>query len=148
MTDNEKLAYIAGLIDGEGYIGIKKQPPRTNSMGKRKGINYCYYERLTVAGINKPMITMLIKTFKVGKIYFHKHSKLSRRGYWSWDVTNKLAISVINKVYPFLQIKKPEADIVLKLRESKKIRYKIVPKNITKEREALYQSIKKLHTFI
>jgi hypothetical protein len=65
-----------------------------------------------------------------------------------WDVTNRLAISVIKKVYPYLQIKKPEADLVLELRKSKNTRYRIVPPMVVAEREKLYQAIKDLHTFI
>jgi len=118
------------------------------SNGKGRGINPCYYERISVAGTNKPMIEMLVNTFKVGKIYWHKESKLSKRGYWTWDVTNKMAVSVIEKVYPYLQIKKPEATLTLKLRKSKNVRYRIIPPKIVIEREKLYQSIKKLHTFI
>lgn len=148
MTKKERLAYIAGIIDGEGYIGIKKHLSTLRSGGKGRGINPCYYERISVANINKPMIDILVETFKVGKIYFHGKSKLSKRGYWSWDVTNKLAISVIKQVYPYLLIKAPEAFLVLKLRKSKSVRYRIIPPKIVMEREKLYQAIKILHTFI
>ncbi len=151
MNKNETLAYFAGIIDGEGYIGIKKQLPTTNSGGKSKrrgkAINPCYYERISVAGTDKCMINRIVETFKVGKVYFHKHSKLSKRGYWSWDVTNKLAVSVIEQVYPYLRVKKPEADLVIKLRKSKNTVYRTLPPGIVAEREKLYQSIKDLHTF-
>lgn len=147
MNRKEYLAYFAGIIDGEGYIGIKKHLSTMRSGGKGRGINPCYYERISIAGTNKPMIDLLIKTFKVGKTYWHKASKLSKRGYWSWDVTNKLAVSVIKQVYPYLKIKRPEASLVLKLRESKSIRYKIIPPEIVIEREKFYQAIKKIHSF-
>jgi len=148
MTRKETLIYIAGIIDGEGYIGIKKHLSTLRSGGKGRGINPCYYERISVAGTNKDMIELLVKTFKVGKIYLHKPSKLSKRGYWSWDVTNRLAVSVIKQVFPYLLIKKPEAEVVMMLRESKKIRYGTLPKEVVERREELYQAIKTIHTFI
>jgi hypothetical protein len=68
MTKQERLAYFAGIIDGEGYIGIKKHLSTLRSGGRGRGINPCYYERICVAGTNKPMINMLVKTFNVGNL--------------------------------------------------------------------------------
>lgn len=142
MTKKEMLAYIAGLVDGEGYIGIKKDQV------KGRGINPVYYERMSIAQTDKEMVNLFLDFFECGKIYLHKHSKLSKQGYWSWETSNLKAIFVIKQIYPYLRIKKPEADLVLKLYKNKRKKYSILPKDIIEYREKLYQAIKTLHTFI
>ena len=142
MIKKETLAYLAGIIDGEGYIGIKKDQI------KNRGINPAYYERMSVANVNKPVIEMFFKLFNCGNIQFHKPSKLSKRGYWSWEVTNLKATLVVKQIYPYLLIKKPEAKIIIKLSENKKRRYAVLPKKIVTYREKLYQTIKTIHTFV
>lgn len=137
------LAYLAGLVDGEGYIGIKKD------LIKSRGLNPVFYERLSIASIDKPTIDMLVDFFKCGKIYWHKPSKLSKRGYWSWEISNKICIFVLKQLYPYIKIKKPEIDIIFQLRKSIiENKSKLLSKEIIDYREKLYQSIKKIHTFI
>lgn len=141
MTHKEKLAYFAGLVDGEGYLGIKKD------MIKGRGVSPVFYERMSVASIDKPTIDSFVSFFGVGKIYLHKPKKLSKRGYWSWEISNKICISVIKQLYPYLKIKKPEADIIIKFRDTFKQKYRVLPQNIIDYRDSLYKSIKSLHKF-
>jgi hypothetical protein len=142
MTHNEKLAYIAGLVDGEGYIGIKKDSV------KGRGVSPVYYGRLSIAGTNKEMIDLIANFFNCGKIYLHKHSKLSKQSYWSWEVSNLMAENVIIQLYPYLLIKSPEADLFLELAQHKQKKYLVLPKDVIEYREKLYQAVKTLHTFI
>jgi len=139
MVDNNRLAYIAGLVDGEGYIGIKKDQV------KGRGVNPVFYERISVASNNKDIIDFISDFFAVGKIYLHKHSKLSKKCYWSWEASNLKAVEVIKKIYRFLRIKKPEADLVLELSRNKIKKYGTLPKEVVEYREKLYQGIKDIH---
>jgi len=139
MIDNCLLAYLTGLIDGEGYIGIKRDAV------KGRGINPVYYGRMSIASNDKKTIDLFSDFFKCGKIYLHKHSKLSKNGYWSWEISNLKANKVIKQIYPFLRIKKPEADLVLKLAKSKETKYRVLPKKVINFREKLYRSVKKIH---
>lgn len=140
MTNNERLAYIAGFVDGEGYIGIKKYIRNTDK-------KWCpmYSEKISVAGINEKSIRQF-DDFVKGYIYFHKPSKLSNRGYWSWEVTENKARDFLKLIYSYLIIKKPEAEKIMLLSENKKKtnRAKISLED-TKLREKLYQQIKELH---
>ena len=142
MTKKEQLAYLTGIIDGEGYIGIKRDKV------KGRGINPIFYERISVAGTNKQMIDLFINFFGCGNVYLHKHSKLSKQGYWSWETSNLKAVFVIKQIYPYLLVKKPEAKLVLALFKNKQKKYGTLPKKIVEYREKLYQAIKTLHTFI
>lgn len=137
-----ELAYIAGFIDGEGYIGIKKYIRRADKQ-------WCpmYSERITVGGINKKSIEDL-DDIVGGYIYFHKASKLSSKGYWSWEVTESNARKFLKMIYPYLKIKRPEADILIKLGENKlKTNKHKISEEDMKLREELYLSIKKIHKY-
>jgi hypothetical protein len=142
MTRKENLAYIAGLVDGEGYIGIKRDAI------KGRGKNPVHYERISVAQTDKELVELFLNFFECGKIYLHKHSKLSKQGYWSWEASNLKAVFVIRQLYPYLRFKRPEADLVLSLSKSKQKKYGTLPKEVVEYRESLYQGIKALHTFI
>ena len=140
MVDNNKLAYITGIIDGEGYIGIKRDHV------KGRGINPVFYERISIASNSKDILEFISNFLGVGKMYIHKHSKLSKKAYWSWETSNLKAVYVIKMIYPFLRIKKPEADLVLKLSKNKVKKYGTLPKEVIEYREKLYQGIKDIHS--
>jgi hypothetical protein len=74
MTRGEMLAYLAGYIDGEGYIGIRKDVIKGRSKSP------IFSERLSVASVNKASIENLREFFSNGAIYFHVAHKDSQRG--------------------------------------------------------------------
>jgi hypothetical protein len=136
----EDVVYIAGFVDGEGYIGIKK-----HIRDKTKNWSPMYSEKVEVAGIDKKSILFLNKFVK-GYIYSHKASKLSKRGYWSWSVSENKARTFLELIKPYLRIKNKEADIVLKLSVNKRTtRSRKISDFDVKYREGLYWKIKNLH---
>jgi len=142
MKTKEELAYIAGFIDGEGYIGIKKYIRNSTK-------TWCpmYSEKISVAGTCEPVIKSFDTIIK-GYINFHKHSKLSKRGYWSWEVTENKARLFLQMIYPYLKVKKLEADILLLLgKNKKKTKSNTIKEEDRMLREKLYLQIKELHTF-
>lgn len=127
--------YLAGFVDGEGHIGIKKHTRFLRSKSE------CYYERISVANTNKEIIDIFKKEFG-GYVYHHKPSKLSNNSYWSWEVTNKQARIMLEKIYPYLIVKKIEADVVMELTKSKEKKYSQVPDKVNEFREYLFQKVK------
>lgn len=132
--------YYAAYIDGEGHIGIKKTYPN-----KSKGYSPSYTERVSVASTNE----MIIRSFNdlvVGYISYHKPSKLSKRGYWSWEVTNHKARVFLGIIQPFLKLKSLQSKIVLVLGKNKeKIGKNKIPIKDLKLREDLYKILRVLH---
>jgi len=61
------MAYFAGIIDGEGHIGIKKSKPT------KRGISPRYQERLTIAITEIHFMETLRKTFG-GTWYTRKYN--------------------------------------------------------------------------
>jgi len=137
------LAYYAGFVDGEGYIGIKK-----DCKDKKRGYSCIYSEKVSVA-CNSELIIRSFNDIVVGGIYKHKPSKLSKHPYWSWEVSNEKARTFLKLIHPYLKIKKLEADLVLALgknKERNKKRNRVTPKDL-EIRDNLYTLIKTLHTY-
>ncbi len=148
MRKNELIAYLAGLVDGEGYVGIKKQKPRPDT------INALYHERIQIRMVEEKAIKLFKQTF--GGNYYREtdHSKYSKKPLYCYQATDRLAAKIIKILLPYLLIKNRQAKLILKLRESKEnpeshkrgspAKRPMNPKIVT-YRESLYQQIKTIH---
>lgn len=110
MPTDTDLAYIAGLLDGEAYIGIK----RTNPAGGRT--NPGYHARIQVRMVDEPAIAFLAE--KLGGWYYkEKPSAAKGRPLYCWQAQDKAAEAVLRAVLPFLRVKRDPALAVLELRD-------------------------------
>ena len=91
------LAYIAGIIDGEGCIMIHSN-----------------LVRVAVKNTNEWLIKFLKMNFG-GCLVYQKHSWGNPRSkpIWSWQVDTKKACEFLQLILPYLQIKRPQAELVL-----------------------------------
>ena len=110
MTEKENLIYLAGFIDGEGCLTTSFDYP----------INRIR-PRLTITNTNKEVLEWIHAVFG-GSLYLHKpRGSQTRASYELMFFCNK-AMNLIEKVYPFLKVKKKEADVFLRFRETVKNR--------------------------
>lgn len=111
MTTNERLAYLAGLVDGEAYIGIKKS--------KRKdAVSAIYHERIQLRMVHEASIALLTKTLG-GHYYCEKPHCNNGRPLYCWQASDALAAGILRQLLPYLRVKKRSAVTVLRLRASK-----------------------------
>ncbi len=147
---SETLAYLAGIVDGEGYIGIKRTK-WTPQKEKQNGIKSDRFtERIQIRMTDESAIRLFRDT--LGGNY-HKelpkeHSKLSL---YCYSASDKRACEVLQKLLPFMLVKKRDAELVLKLRELKNKPHSYgngkgkMTKEDIKERYDLWLALKKLH---
>lgn len=110
MRDTD-IAYIAGVIDGEGYIGIKKAgTPRADR--RTPG----YIAMVQVKMVDEPAIRFLAETLG-GWYYLQKPSARKGRPLYCWQVSHKAADTVLLAVLPYLRVKRQSAETVLQFRE-------------------------------
>ena len=102
MNKTEKLAYIAGLIDGEGCLGITKVQSK-NSL--------CYYERMSIHMKDPQGILLLCEELGLET----KRSRINGKPYYSAYACSKKLKEILIKVKPFLQVKQREAELLLSL---------------------------------
>ena len=93
-------AYAAGIVDGEGCIMITK-------------VGVSYAPLVTVSNTNFELMEELHKTYG-GKIYkiSKPKNKLHWKDSWQWRIHWSYAVDFLKEIYPFLIIKKKQADLV------------------------------------
>jgi len=111
-----ELAYVAGIIDGEGCIGIQTFKTR----GRRGGVRYGMY--VTVANTNE----WLIQWFKFnfgGCVCRTDNSGSNNKDCWSWRIQTRQAADFLRLVLPYLQIKRFRAEVALQFQDGKRPSY-------------------------
>lgn len=101
LTDK---AYIAGLMDGEGCITISRTAPT----GKRGEISARFNPVVSIANTDLPVLQWIQRHFGG---HLHLLTTWNKPCYsLSWGTRN--AARFLDIIYPFLQIKKQQADVV------------------------------------
>ena len=97
--------YAAGLIDGEGYIGIQ-QAGGTHQL------------RLKVSMSDKGLPALrALKSLYGGKIYDDREVTETRRATSTWVLTGDRAGEVIERLSPLFLVKRQAADVALEFRK-------------------------------
>lgn len=105
------LSYLAGIVDGEGYIGIKKAT-------RKDSVSPIFHERIQVRMIHEPAIKLLADTLG-GSYYRESVAHRNGRPLFCWQASDAIACVILRALLPFLRIKRENAIAVLALRESK-----------------------------
>ncbi len=101
------LAYAAGIIDGEGSIGIAcKKPEKSNHSPN-------HFAHITVGMTDHQVPEWLHETF--GGNLRYKPADPPRRAQASWRVSYRLARRFLKAVQPYLKVKNPQAALALQL---------------------------------
>jgi hypothetical protein len=93
------LAYCAGIVDGEGYLGFMRR-------------GRCFGVRVGVGNTNKGLIDWLAETFDAS-VYVKHGPRNGCKAQWNvfWD--GPRAGSFLRPIYPYLRAKRPQAKIIL-----------------------------------
>jgi hypothetical protein len=112
----EVLAYLAGVIDSDGTIGVKRS---TYHMRVRKDAEQATYsERICVRQVEPHAVDLLHATF-AGSRYMTKPSVKRGKPLHTWAVTDLRAAAALRALLPFLRIKSRQAENCLALRALK-----------------------------
>lgn len=111
-------AYLAGAIDSDGTIGIKKSTYAMRVVGDCK--NATYSERIALRQVTIEIPALLKATFG-GSFYMTNPSAKGGRRLYSWAATDLRAVEALKKLRPFLRVKVKQADNCLELRKIKEI---------------------------
>lgn len=107
-----QLAYLAGIIDGEGsiYIGNFSCNPKTK-------IPY-YQTNIQVTNTDKPLIDWLYNTFGglISKRTVKQHAANSRKQAYIWTASGERLTHLCELILPYLIVKTRQCEIMLKMR--------------------------------
>ncbi len=101
--DRDDLIYTAGIIDGEGNIGLNHR----NNKNQIRPV-------LAVANTDKRLMDWL-QTIWGGQAYPHDNKRVCLNGkpLYQWRFVDANAIEMIKLIKPYLKLKKDRADLVL-----------------------------------
>ena len=99
-------AWTAGIIDGEGYVGL------VNRKGRKK-------KQPTVDVFNTNMLILnRLKENFGGYLYLNKRpSRPNSKPCWQWTLKGRKCVVFLNKIKPFLCGKLDKAEMVIKYGE-------------------------------
>jgi hypothetical protein len=104
-----RLAYCAGIIDGEGSICVTKTKPqqaRTNPL---------HAPMIRVGMVEREVLEFMQETFESGYLYDEgvRKDRPTNQFIYRWRVTNRdEVIRIINMILPYLIVKRRQALLV------------------------------------
>ena len=145
---NEDLSYIAGLVDGEGYIGLIKHIEKRRRKTIKTRITCFYRPAVKIEMCDRDGIDFIDKFFE-GNIWFIEH-KAIQRGSWAWSAgSQSKAKRFLEAILPYLKIKKNQAELLIhfiKQREIKNThRVKRGSTSYTKHEVQIYNKLRLLN---
>lgn len=131
------LQYVAGIIDGEGYVSIDRND----------AYSACLVGKVVVQMASPTLPKMLKRAFG-GNYRTYKRINPRQSDAHSWCLNGAQSVSLLKKLLPFLILKKKQAALVIKLYEARaKRKSKTHPTPLEKRyQERLYVAAKKLVT--
>jgi hypothetical protein len=112
---NITLAYLAGVMDSDGFFTIKRN---TQSMRKHKDSkNPTYQERVGLKQVQPEAVELIYSLFG-GYRSIQKPSAKNGKPLHSIGLSCKKAVVFIEAVLPYLLLKKKQAQILIELRKS------------------------------
>lgn len=98
-----QLGWAAGMLDGEGTIGLYKHNKRTNQVTLKVSIGNTY----------KPALEFLQQFFNGWGSLYPLTKYPGRKQVYAWCVSARQASEVVKKLAPYLIIKRAQAAVAL-----------------------------------
>jgi len=142
------MSYLAGIFDGEGSFCICRQPSKKSVDGHE---NYYHHPLVRIGMTDGNVIKWIHEIFNCGK-YYREGVRKDRPTYkimYRWNARTRIeCIEVIERLLPYLKVKKQQALLVLKFCKEWKdanVRCYRQDPEILQAREELFQKVKQLN---
>jgi hypothetical protein len=111
-----EYAYLAGAIDADGYITIKRNTYSVRVIKDAK--NPSYSERIGLKQVSDIVPKLILNNYG-GYYSISKPNTPNGKRLHSIDITHKKAIAFLKDISPYLKIKTRQAEILFELRSIK-----------------------------
>ncbi len=106
------LAYVAGIVDGEGCICITTGKRVDHKRG------YTTYLKVDVSNTNEWLIRWLKLSY--GGYIGKRRAKALWKISWRWEIHHQKAADFLELILPYLQIKRPQAELAIFFQRAKR----------------------------
>ncbi len=110
------LAYLAGVLDSDGTIGVKRNTYSMRVTGD--STQPTYSERIHIRQVTREAVDLFATTFG-GNVTPEDPSAKRGRPLWKWGQTDMKAAATLTALLPYLRIKRRQAENCLTLRAVK-----------------------------
>jgi len=141
MLSCDDIAYTAGIIDGEGYIGIIKRDKALS------GGRITYDLRINVTMCNPLIPSWLYANFG-GRYYDFQPPSLNRKHLYEWRLEASNAGEFLKLILPYLKMKRGEAEIAIEFQDTRRVKYcrrKGKPNILVEAETILHKKLGELH---
>lgn len=136
MIELTKIAYAAGMVDGDGTIQI---------MGRKNEGAGSYVVRVSIANASD-LVPLWFQNVFGGNVYKFIMSKARRQPSFRWVLEAKSSLPFIKMIEPFLVEKRERAKLAIDYLERLPVkRFRKIPDLIAKERSEFYMQMKALN---
>ena len=131
--------WLAALIDTEGSIVIRREEPKGTDYGGHAA-------QVSIGNTSRVLLDEVARIAGSGNV-------LERPGQnapmWYWQASNKVALGLLRRMYPFLIVKQRQARCAIALEEGKRYPggHAPLPKAEVNRRERIWQAVKSLNHF-
>ncbi len=134
------LAYAAGIIDGEGSIVI------TQAKTKRTKRGYQFTLAVAVRNTNEWLIQWLKFNFggSVGMSTLNMEKRFGYKPIWYWQMTSDIAMKFLELLLPYLQLKKPQAELAIRFQKNRRHRTDTNVKLVKSDKEWAIEEAEKI----
>jgi hypothetical protein len=112
----EVLAYAAGVVDGEGHIGMYRNIPKASWKGRTKSPRYEY--GVTVVNTVRPLLYWLHAEFG-GSVCARPPQKEGWQPQWRWYLASLQAADFCRAILPYLRVKQEQATLLVAFVDTK-----------------------------
>lgn len=109
-------AYLAGLIDGEGYVAVTRARTSKSAKGCKRGISYRMMVAVRMCDL-RPLV-FAQGASGVGRVMAVKKAGKMKRPAWTWTVWSQQAAWFIREIRPYLVLKVAQADVCLEFQSA------------------------------
>lgn len=114
--DEITLAYLAGVLDSDGTIGVKRNTYSVRIVGD--SAQPTYSERIHIRQVERAALELFAETFG-GNIGVTDPYAKRGRPLFNWGQTDRKAAATLVALLPYLRIKRAQAENCLALRAVK-----------------------------
>lgn len=106
----QELGYLAGFIDGEGYIALTKRSVKSQGYGKE------FFQPTIIVANTRPEVLRILQRHFGGSIMKKRLSLKSNKwkDCYRWDYRGSRISSMLRLIAPFLILKKKQANLVIR----------------------------------
>lgn len=114
MSGETLLAYLAGIVDGEGSISVRRS---TYAMRHGNGGGAAFWERVKVKMVDPEAVDLLYAAFGGSR---RTEASSAKRGkpLHAWEVTGWGAHHALEMLFPYLRVKRAQAENCFALRKA------------------------------